>query len=518
VPSKRLCYFTSQRVTAFLSKGGALSKEAVFGMNQAGIREFAKYVAGAKGSMFSVLVDVVEEDFFQENIPWVHGADRRGLLSRKVAQRYRDASLAIPISLGSETHAGRREERILFTSLTNTQLLQPWIETLRSGNARVAGIFSVALAAAATVRRLGFKKGRYLMVSLQQAGLRQSYVENGRIRFSRLSRVSSSDPRVIAQDCATESARIYQYLLNTRILPREAAALDVLVLAPSEHVALYEAACVGSSRLQYYVNDLDKVARKLGLKSAPVETLAEGLFLHILANDPPREQFADDAVRRFYDLWRAKMGLIAGGAAVCGACLLYAGVTFFDIRRTDDQAANDRRIEAQLAAQYARLQAAFPKTPTSSDNLKDIVKNYRALLAQTGSPRDMFVSISQAVTAVPQIEIDRIDWESSAAKAADARSSGPVRPPPTEGTPPPLAETSLVSGRLDLARASDYRAVTKFIDEFTGELRKQPGIEVDRTQLPFDINAEKSISGDIGAAQGQEIPRFTVSLSRRRKS
>src|SRR5437773_1952873 len=73
------------------------------------------------------------------------------------------------------------------------------------------------------------------MVSRQQAGLRQSYIENGRIRFSRLGRVDFSDPRVIAQDCAAESLRIQQYLVNSRILPREAPALDVLVLAPSEH-------------------------------------------------------------------------------------------------------------------------------------------------------------------------------------------------------------------------------------------------------------------------------------------
>src|SRR2546429_9829032 len=83
-------------------------------------------------------------------------------------------------------------------------------------------------------KRLGFKGARYLMVSRQQAGLRQSYIENGRIRFSRLGRVDFSDPRVIAQDCAAESLRIQQYLVNSRIVPREAPALDVLVLGPGE--------------------------------------------------------------------------------------------------------------------------------------------------------------------------------------------------------------------------------------------------------------------------------------------
>src|SRR3989475_2283024 len=188
-------------------------------MGEKGVAEFSRYVAGAPGSLFYVLADMVEEDFFQENIPYVRGADRRALLARKLAQRYRDASLALPLSLGSETHAGRREERILYMSFTNTQLFQPWLEALRSNDGCVVGVFSVALVAAQTGKRLGFKGGRYLMVSRQQGGLRQSYIENGRIRFSRLGRVDFSDPRVIAPDYAAESLRLQQYLANSRTLP-----------------------------------------------------------------------------------------------------------------------------------------------------------------------------------------------------------------------------------------------------------------------------------------------------------
>ena len=45
VPSKRLFYFTSQRVTAYLWKKGELQKEAAFGTNEKCVAEFAKYVS-----------------------------------------------------------------------------------------------------------------------------------------------------------------------------------------------------------------------------------------------------------------------------------------------------------------------------------------------------------------------------------------------------------------------------------------------------------------------------------------
>jgi hypothetical protein len=522
VPSKRLCYFTSQRVTAYLWEKGELQKEGVFDMNEKGVAEFSSYVAGAPESLFYVLADLVEEDFFQENVPYVRGSDRRALLARKIAQRYRDASLALPLSLGSETHAGRREERILYMSFTNTHQFQPWLEALRSNDARVAGVFSVALVAAQTGKRLGFKGGRYLMVSRQQAGLRQSYIENGRIRFSRLGRVDFSDPRAIAQDHAAESLRIQQYLVNTRILPREAPALDVLVLAPSEHKALYDAACVNSARVQFHVHDLDKVARGLGLKSAPAETLAEGLFLQVLAAYPSGEQYADDRLRRFYHLWRARVGLVASGAAAFGFCLLLSAVRLLDIHQVNDQAQTDRMQEARASEEYARLQTRFPKMPISSETLKTVVKNYRALLRQSASPRGMFIEISEAVTALPQIEIDRIDWEfGTGGKSAAGReaSKAPSAQPAAQAQAAGAefqTQTAEISGKLVVQQASDFRAVTALVNQFTEVLRRRPGTEVTRMQLPFDINAEKSLAGDIGAARREEVPRFSVTVSKRR--
>src|SRR6266849_5306167 len=410
VPSKRLCYFTSQRVTAYLWEKGELHKEGVFAMNEKGVAEFSTYAAGAPGSLFYVLADVVEEDFFQENVPYVRGADRRSLLARKLAQRYRDASLALSLSLGSETHAGRREER----------------------------------------------------------------------------------------------------------------ALDVLVLAPSEHKALYDAACVNSARLQFHVHDLDKVASSLGFKSAPAETLAEGLFLHVLAAYPSREQYADGRLRRFYHLWRARVAVLATGTAAFGFCLLLSAVRLLDIYQVNEQAQNNRTQEARASEEYARLQTRFPKTPISSETLKTLVRNYRTLLRQSASPARMLIDISEAVTALPQIEIDRIDWEldtgsksaggREASKALSAQTAAQAQTVVTEFQ----TETAEISGKLVVQQASDFRAVTALVNQFTEALRRRPGTEVTRPQLPFDINAEKSLAGDIGAARREEVPQFSVVVVKRR--
>jgi len=518
VLAKRLFYFSSHEVTAHRWSRGELHQEAVFGMNENGVAEFGRYVAARPDSLFYVLADVIEEDFFLENIPYVRGSDRSALLARKLSQRYRDSSLAAPISLGAEVHAGRREERILYTSFTNTQQFQPWLEALRARDARVVGVFSVALLAATLGKKLGFKPSRYVMVSLQHAGLRQSYVENGRIRFSRVARVNQSDPAAIAQGCAAESLRTHQYLVNSRILPRDAPALDVLVLAPQQHKALYDAACVDSPRLHFHVHELEKAARNVGLKSQPADALGEHLFLHVLAQSAPRDQFADAKLRHFYELWRARMGMLTAGAAVMALCLVLAAERFLDAYLINQQTVSNRVQEARASEEYSRLQARFPKTPTPTESLRAIVKNYRTLLRQSVSPTNLFVEISQALTTLPQIEIDKIDWEVAVPKAGDAGKAPPGRPaaatPGQPGDAP--VQTAEIAGRLIVPQASDYRAVTALVTQFTDALRARPGTELNRTQLPFDINAEKSLSGDIGAARREEVPQFSVSISKRR--
>jgi hypothetical protein len=77
-------------------------------------------------------------------------------------------------------------------------------------------------------------------------------------------------------------------------------------------------------------------------------------------------------------------------------------------------------------------------------------------------------------------------------------------------------QTAEIAGKLVVQQASDFRAVTALVNQFTEALRRRPGTEVTRTQLPFDINAEKSLAGDIGAARREEVPQFSVVVVKRR--
>ena len=522
---RRLLYLTGRHLAAYTWKGGTLTADGNFEIGEEGAAAFNGYVSGSPGSLYYVLADVVEEDFFPESIPYVRGRDRATLLARKLAQRYRDTSLATALTLNVATGA-RREERLLYCSFTNTQQFQPWLAALKQHEARLVGVYSISLLAPHAGKRIGITAARYVLVSLQAGGLRQTYVEGGNIRFSRLGHVNAADPRAVALACAGESERIQQYLVNLRMLARDAPPLDIVVLAPREQHAQFAAVCIDSARLKFQVRDLDTTCKTVGLKSAPPQMLAERLFLHLLAGEQPAQQFAADELRRFYFLWRARLAMVSAGAAVCGFCLLYSGLKYTDIYSLKQLIETDTQQRQRAAQEYDRLQATFPKTPLSREDLKEVVESFRAIERQSAFPDPLLAQISRVLSSMGQIELERIDWAVSptararpapggAAKAEKAPASRPAAAPGAKPEPVQQFEVVELSAKIQSVNVSDYRTINLLVGQFVDALRASPGLQVSTTRMPFELDAERSLSGDIGAEKSRDVPQFSVAISRR---
>ena len=81
----------AKRLILYLS---ADEHEGKFSADEAGLNAFREYLRSAQGALFAVLADLAGEDFHEEQIPYLRGADREALLARRLAQRYRDTRLA----------------------------------------------------------------------------------------------------------------------------------------------------------------------------------------------------------------------------------------------------------------------------------------------------------------------------------------------------------------------------------------------------------------------------------------
>ena len=507
--AKLVLYFTATGHTLYRYAGGALELESTFGADAQGLEAFRGELQGRKGALVYVIADLAGEDFHEDQIPYLRGNDRQAVVQRRLAQRYRDTRLAAALSLGFMT-GERRTERLLLASFTNTDQFTAWIEALVASGARLSGVYSVPLLAPVLAARLGARAGRCLLVTANSAGLRQCFVEDGRLRFARLERISEVAPEALAAFVRAETLRLVQYLSTLRTLPRDGPPVQVLVVAPAAQRAALEQMLVSDARLTFQTIVVEEAARKAGIKRPAADLPGEQLYLQLAVKHPPKDQFARVEDRRSFFLWRLQRAILAAGAAGFLACAVYAAALGFDLYGIKSDVTAQQRESADATGQYQRITASFPVTQTTTDNLKATVIEFTRIATLSASPEPALVYLSQVVEKYPQMDLDAVTWRVSKPSADSAGAKAGASP--AAGTD--VLQILEVSGRVNATRRSDYRAITGQVQRFAEALRTDPAWRILRTQLPFDVTSEGTLSGDIGAGEGNEAPRFTISVGR----
>lgn len=514
---KLVLYFTAAGHTAYRWRGGAMRFEAQFSPDDTGIGRFREYLKGRQGALVHLVADLAGEDFHEDQIPYLRGADRQIVIERRLAQRYRDTRLAAALSLGYVADE-RRNERLLLASFNNTQQFVAWLDALHEAHARLAGVYSTPLLAPVLAARLGVRSGSCFVVSLNRAGLRQCFIENGRLRFSRLERTVDTDAGALPAFVRTETERMLQYLGTLRALPRDGPAMRVIVIVPEDQRARFEQALGRDVRLTFRTVGMTEAARAVGLRRAPAGTAAELLYLQLVARQPPRDQFARGEERHSYLLWSLQRSIVAAGALGFAACAAYAGTQWLDALTVREQVDALRLETGQARKQFQRVSARFPMTPTTTENLKATALEFRGIAARGASPEGALAHVSRALDQVPQIELDAVAWS-----AGRGGPGGEARPDPApaanpSAAPPESVQTVEISGRVNTTQRSDYRSITEQVQRFAALLGAGGEWRVVRTQLPFDITPEGTLSGNIsGTPDSGDMPRFAVSIARRQR-
>ena len=528
---RRLLYFTAETNQVYRWRGGRLDLEGSFAADDEGAAEFGVFAKQHSKSLYFVLADLAGEDFHDEMIPWLRGGDRRAVIERRLAQRYRDTRLAAALSFGTVAVTGeRRNERLLLASFTNTQQFSPWLDALSEAGAKLAGVYSVPLIAPALAARLAAKTGargsRMFVVSINSTGLRQSFLEDRKLRFARLERIAEMEPEALAAFVRSETLRLVQYLSSLRVLPREGPPITALVIAPAGQREVFERSLPSDGRLTFHTIDLPEAARISGIKRAD-GIGAEQLYLHFAAKSPPKEQFARSDDRKRFLVWKLRRGVFAAGVAGLLACTVAAGAKWLDVMNVRGQAAAQVSELRSAEQEYQRITSTFPVTQTSTENLKITVNEFRAIASRTATPGPVFAYISRALDQYPEMQLDQLVWRVDRASADEKDAMRPVTAPPAQGAAPvapPAAKESKsndlvqileVSGHFITSQRSDYRAITAQVQRFAEALRIDKSYEVLRTTLPFDTTSQGTLSGDIGTTQEGDSPRFKVTLARR---
>lgn len=495
MPPIRLLYLTPHQITAYRWHAGDLDEEAAFDASDAD-GAFVAYLRNQPNSLFSLVANLAEEGYQIESIPFLQNPDRRTVVNRRLGQLFMGATLATAVSLGYQK-SRRKNEKLLLTALTNNAAINPWVNALRTAESRLVGAWSLPLLSGEILARLHVAATHSVLITVQDNTLRQSYFDQGHLCFSRVSPLNNSSIAGIAQTIAAESTKLHQYLVTQRLLQRN-VPLDAHLLLPPQYSESIVATLVGSDILRFQVHDLAGLARQIGLKSVPGDARADSIFLHLAATKAPRQQLADDGLRKHFRLWQTARVIRAVGMVAGAACLLFAARTWVQSGQAREDALRHAQEAATVESRYQAIVATFPPAPTSNDNLRQVIGQYDRLQQASRGPAPMFRDLAAALDASPQIEVDSLTWGLSTADSESAAGFG---------------ETLTVKGRIALADGNPRQLLATF-DRFVGTLRGDPALQVMVVQQPFDVASGKSLKSTGGV--DTETPRsFALSLTRR---
>jgi hypothetical protein len=518
MPERRLLYLSPYRLTAFRWEAGVLLGEGLFEASAEGHRLFAAYLAQHAASLFSLLCNAAEEGFQIESLPFLRGAYRRAILQRKLGQLFFNAPLTASLSLGHEK-SRRKNERVLLAALSGQDFLPPWLAALNQAQAVLSGIYSLPFLGGTLLEKLNITDRCCLLLTVQDQSLRQSYFEQGKLYFSRLTPLQNSSAAHIAQTFSDEAHKLQQYLSSQRIIADQ-EPLTVHLLAHADIRQAIAAACRDTSTLHFNLLTLEDCAKKLGMRNSPIDNHSEALFLYLLGRRAPRPQFANDEQRHPYHLWWLRRALYGAGALTLVGCLLLAGqqaLGSFGV----DQENQQRAIEAHHARQhYAEIVQTFPPLPASHETLHRVIDRYSALENDSPTPEALYFALGRALNtpSASPVRIDEIDWMLVVPPVAEANALPP-------GKLDDVQQIATLRGSVQLTANASPRQVLAAFKLFLDALKNDSQLQILVLQPPVDLESSKSskpvprLNDGLEASSDEEkMHRFTLQMGRKRGS
>ncbi|WP_459950552.1 hypothetical protein [Denitratisoma sp. agr-D3] len=412
---------------AYRKHGRALSLEETFGADAPGREAFATYLRRHEDSRFTVVADLVDEEFREERIPPVHGRDRRALLARRLEQCFHGLPHLATLSLG-RSRQGRRDESVLLAALPRTALISPWLEILKTTGSRCSGLYSMPFLVAAWHRRRQTAGVGQLVLTMSRGGLRQTYCAQGQVRFSRLTPMATLAAEDIARHCMAEAMKISHYLAG-QSPTGDQAPLPVLLLAHRDDHPLLRQHCHDTDHLSFIFLDLAQEYRRLHPASTADHSLCEEVLLSEQQHWQRLPQFASADLLRPHRLWWLRRGLDLVALAGLTVCLLLAvGVLLH--AHTQAQRNQDMAVAAQQDRErYEAMLATLPTVPIGFDALRDRMASFFSLEKHSPSLDSVLTPLSRALDDFPGIELEHIHWRLSDTPNEDIGLSQTVRPP-----------------------------------------------------------------------------------------
>jgi len=493
---KLLICISAQQTSAAHWQGGRIADCRVFSKNDSGFTAFREFLAPFSNVPTYIMVDAVEEDYRFETLPHAFGSDRAQMVNRKLKQHYRNAPFVAAWLQGRDS-GKRRDDRYLFSALTNPDIVAGWLSTVVDCGLPVAGIYLLPIVSTALPGKLQLKATNLLIVAQHSAGLRLTFFHNGQFRLSRLTRSEGTDNRV--HFISEEISNTWLYLHAVR-----GATLDepLTVLVLDRNNDLSEAVQIiarDNPSLNCKRLGREELASHLGIVEQQLDLSPDVIYLHLLGLKPPESNLASASATVRFRRYEARRALYAAAGVVAMIGLAWSGSNAYQIMDAAAETSEAARQTALQQVQYQEATRLFPAAPASARHMKKAVEIAQRLKETIRTPEMMMGIISKALEASPSIVIRDFGWKygpgeiGSGGTTMRAAAEAPV---PASGAAPQRRQSGLIEGEVRPFRG-DYREAIETINAFASRLALDPMVaEVRVIKLPLNVNPTLSLSGN----------------------
>ncbi len=511
---RHFLYLTNSRLVSMLTQGRRIAGRREFAVTSAAVGEFERHLQGYPAAPVHLLTDLAEEDFRLDTVPHVGARDREAILARKLAQMFRNTPFRHAEVQGREAD-GRRDDRVLYTAITNPEVLRPWLEAIEKLRTPLAGIYSAAIFSSVMLEELDLLFPHTLLVTFTPGGaMRQTYFRDREIKFSRLTPIDPEEGQSLGTLISEETTRTWQYLDSLRHFGED-DRLEVCVMLHGRDRVLVQPALRDFAQIQHRILDMEQVAAKLGLRPAPLSSTAEEVFVHLYMLRPAANHFASPEMRRFETLRRAHSGLRRAAVALVAAGVAWAG---WNMSRAFETTEQDQRVAQQISTanqEYDQITRSLPSFGVGGSTMRDSVTFYNAAIR--GFPRitDFALALSRVLEGHPEVRLDQIAWlatDDPKARPPLARSvaatEAPVKavqPTAASGAARAVeaATAPLSNGRYEVALVeatvreptNDFRDALDAVTHLADEIATLPGTKAEVVESPLDVSSSVQILG-----------------------
>jgi hypothetical protein len=521
----RILLLTSHHMSAYTWSRKALSPSGRFGIDEPGVAEFQSYLADSPDIPLYLVADLVEEDFRNETVPHVLGKDRRVLHQRKLSQLFRTSEYRCAMVQGREAQ-GRRDDRVLFSALTNNDRLAPWINCILENKIPLKGVSSTPILMELLARHLHFEQTPHLLLVTTHppGGLRLTYLQNCHLKFSRLLALPDMAADSLTEAVTTESRHTRQYLERLKLIPRDQPMEIHLFTSAETGVDLGGDSLSIGNLLPIRIHDTGTIAEASGIDILPEALGATAICLvHALRTRDLPNAYGSKSVVRYHDIAQIRRILNFTGIAVILLSVM-AGIPPLITGLKDLAQARRLGNESKwLERQYQSLRQNFPTPPIPAEEMKNVVETVAAIRKQSFSPMTMMTLISRSLASCPEIQLNDFDWREESAATPETVSAAGARPGSDAGdrqTATRLAKaildektavTTVLRGTID--PFTGYRNAHDSIARLITALEKTRGIQASALSMPMETRVDSATKASL---DGLAItPEFSLKIEYR---